>query len=442
MEKEELTDQRKVEYFTFHTAQILSGLIFLSVAIMSFLFYDYGLLTFLFAMPQFILTGLIPFFIAVLILLRGFYEAENISIEEKGDKMRIEVIRKIQKLNFKFEPIELQKNAIQYSALKYRETRAKRWIIILILVLFTIEVHYQNAVDLNNFARIAPWLAIWTVILFCGIILFTFSPRRWLEIADDKETLFIPFKQLSNKNYETFLKVFNIDQEVLKRESFMEIILANIKAHSISFILGLYLIFLGIFLMITPTLYLGSFTRVIAIVYGMKLILRVLNGDPYFNKSTQNENLYLGNSPKLTFIKFRACEKKQIISLSPMRYHLFEILCIAYLIFQAIHYAFRFIWWPYEGFNIIYFTLGMLLIGLLFLRWFNPILVDNLNLRDISITIRIQEELRIGQQLRKVIDVLKEIKSDRNVQFLVIFFIIIILFAFLYSLFGGNFLLI
>lgn len=442
MEKKDTIIQQKVEYFAFHTAQVLSGFIFLSVAIMSLIFYDYGLLTFLFAMPQFILTGLIPLFAAVLILLRGFLEAESVSIEEKGDTLRIEVIRKIKRINLKFEPIELKKDRIQYSAVKYRETRAKRWIIIFLLVLFTIEVHYQNAVDLYGYARIAPWLAIWTVLLFVGIVLFTFIPRRWLEIADDKETLFIPFKHLSDEKYGVFLKLLNVDTEIIKREGFMNIVFANIKTHTIAFILGLYLLFLGILLMATPVIYLGSFTRVIAIVYGLKLILRVLNGDPYFSNSKDNENLYLGNSPKLTYINSKVNEKEQIESISPMRYHLFEIVCIAYLIFQAIHYAFRFIWWPYAGFSLLYFSLGMMLIGLLFLRWFNPISIDNLRLTDISIAIRKQEKLSLGQQISKAINKIKEFKSKRDVKFSVILFIVFILFPILYTLFGGNFLII
>ena len=73
-------DKVKLEYFSVHITQLLVGLLLLSVGVITVLHFDYGNISFLFAVPHFFLTGLIPTLISLLILIRNFAEAEKISI--------------------------------------------------------------------------------------------------------------------------------------------------------------------------------------------------------------------------------------------------------------------------------------------------------------------------------------------------------------------------
>ena len=436
-----MAEQKKVEYFTIHIFQIISGLIFLSIGILSLIYYDYGLLSFLFALPQFFLTGLIPLLIGILIIFRGFFEAEKVKIISNQDKLQIEVKRKINIV--KFETIEIDKSSLKYTALRYRETKAKRWIIIFILVLFTIEVDFQNAVDLYGNARIAPMLVLWTIMSFAGIIIFTFTPRRFLEIANHEETLFIPYKNLSKQKLSTLLEILNINSSILRTEKVTKRIIHNLKVQFTDLLLGVYLLFLGILLMMTPTIYLGAFTRTIVIVYAMKLILRIINGDPYFTKSMDNENLFFGDSPRLTFVNAsskarRTTSKTYKIS----RFHPFEIVCIVYLVYQAILYGLRHLWWKYAEFSITYFTISIILFCLLIFRWFKPIVLTIIDYDNFKLNIRESESLSIGEQFKQRITNFKKLKTDRSLQVSLILFIIFLIWPVLYIIYGGNFLLI
>ena len=118
-----------------------------------------------------------------------------------------------------------------------------------------------------------------------------------------------------------------------------------------------------------------------------KLLLRVLNGDPFYFKAS-DDNLYIGRSLRLTFIKTIDAEVEQQKCFSPLRYHILEIFCFIYLIFQAIRYSFRNLWYNYMTFSILYFIIGITLIGLIFIRWFNPISINRVQFKEYSINIR------------------------------------------------------
>ncbi|MGV9199631.1 MAG: hypothetical protein ACOC4M_12530 [Promethearchaeia archaeon] len=309
-----------------HKAQLISGIIFLIVGISSLLYYDYGIISFLFAFPQFFATGLFPLLCGLLILFRGILEAEKIKFSKLDDKLHIHANRIIPLKSF--EPVEIDYESIHYSSLKYRETRTKRWLITFILILLTIEVHYQNAVDLFGHARIAPMLVLWPVMLGCGILIFIFTPKRWLEIADNKETLTIPYTKVSKEKREKILEILNVNIKQQEKNGVNQI-MVNIQAQLMDFILGIFLLIFGCILLVSPIFYFGSFTRAITFTYGFKLMVRVINGDPFFtlNKAMEDKSFYLGCSPKFTYFylitkSFRKIDKR---TLSPLRFHLFEI---------------------------------------------------------------------------------------------------------------------
>ncbi len=437
---------KQVTYLAFHKSQFVAGVLFIIVGVVSLVYYDYGLLTFLFAFPQFFVVGLLPMLAGIIIVVRILLETERVEIISTDDYLTVNA-GWIKKKTIKFE-----KSTMKYSALRYRETRAKRWVIAVSLMTIAVEVILINAVDLYGYARIAPILSILFVLIIIGIIIFIFFPRRYIEIGINERTVFIPYKNLSKTQVNTLLQMFDLNPDLIKRQDIKDIIQRNITSQVSTFVLGVFLLFLGILFSASAVFYYGTFTRVIALALGMKLILRVLSGVPFFNE-TNDQNFYLGQSPRLTFIKTIDVEVNTENSFSPLRYHPLEIFCFWYLISQALKYGFRFVWWTYLTVNWFYFIIAILLIGLIFIRWFNPIAMRNLKFRDFSIAIwkpglsisrsNKFESFRnlLSQKVRLFLSDFKDILTDKQLFLSIIIFALFLLTSAIYYLIGGYFLL-
>lgn len=442
----EMPDEAKLEYFAIHFIQLLVGFLLLSVGVITGLYYDYGNLSFLFAIPQFFLTGLVPTIFALLILIRVFLEAERIAISSDDEIIYLKG-RRIKKQTLKFDL-----GSIQYYGIKYRETRYKRWIIITILVLFTIEVHLQNAIDLWGYARIAPILLICTIILTLAIVLFVSFPRKFIEIGTNDERILIPLQRLSKLRTQKLLKILKVEPDLLKREGLMKNLYRNIIDGFSTFITAIFLLLFGIILSFNSGLFFGSFSRAILIVLGMKLLLRVFNGDPYYFKNSE-ASIYIGRSLHLTFIKTFDGEEKQQKCFSPLRYNPLEIACFIYLLFQAMRYSFRNLWYVYMSFSIVYFLIGMTIVGLIFIRWFSPINISKVNFKDYSINIKMAQPFDqkdgarsslkhiFNQRIKDYIVNFKDAKENKAIIVSLIIFLIFLVFPIIYILIGGNFIL-
>lgn len=405
---------------------------------MFLIFFDYGMLVLFFALPQFVLTGAVPILLAVLLLVRNIFHAENVSLSSDHNSLTLKTSWIYKR--FKQQVVKLDNASIKYIALKYKETKTKRWLIIAVLMLITIEIFLQNAIDLWGFARIAPLLVIGTILMFLGIVLFTFGPRRFLEVGTNEESIFVPFKNLSKEKTQALLTILHLPANIGDKKSYIKEIYKNIHAQLSDFVLGVYLIIIGLIFSFT-TLFYGSFTRIVAIIFGMKLILRVLNGEPIFTTSAEKD-LFIGCSPKLTFLKTTESDIERNKSFSPLRFHPLEILCIAYIISQAIKYAFRFVWWPYACFNISYFLIGITLIGLLFVRWFNPYEMYTIKFKEFSIKLRVSEIKPILQRFVKFFANFNQIKTNNSLIISIVLFLMFLIWPIFYYLFGGNFLII
>lgn len=242
----ETGDLKQVTYFALHLVYIIVIIIFLTVGIITLLYYDYGLLSFLFALPQFILTGAVPILVAFLLIYIAIYEAERVSISSNGETLTVQVslIRKRTK--------QYELSSIKYIGLKYKETKTLRWMIIFVLILITIEILLQNTIDLLGFARIAPILLICTTLMFIGILIFVFFPRRFIEIGTDDETIYIPYKNLSRSETEKLLQILNVSSDILEQQKYTEKLYRNIISQFSNFILSTFLIGIGVVLIATP----------------------------------------------------------------------------------------------------------------------------------------------------------------------------------------------
>jgi hypothetical protein len=80
--------------------------------------------------------------------------------------------------------------------------------------------------------------------------------------------------------------------------------------------------------------------------------------------------------------EYRGCtssfEAKRIVggnarvdkSIGATSIHPIEMACYFYMMSQAVKHGFRFVLWPYLGFNAGYFLLGLLVLVVIILRWF------------------------------------------------------------------------
>jgi len=418
----------QANYFAIHVAQIVAGLIFLSIGIISAIYYDYGLIVFLFAIPQFFATGLVPTLVAILFISRAFIEAEKVFISSNGEKISIRTFW-IKKKN-----VDVKKEDIRYIGLKYRETKTKRWIIVFLLVLFTIVVFYQNTVDLWGFARIVPMLLVGTILMVVGILIFVAFPRRFIEIGTIGATILVPYRNQSREKTLRLFEILGVSFEPIEEQSGVQIVLSNIKSQLIEFIIGVFLFTIGIIFTITPLFY-GEFTELVSITLGLKLLVRVIGGE-FIYEITSQENLYLGRTIRFTFIHTKKSEIDRQVNNSPLRFHPIEIFCMFYLIAQAIKYSFRFVWWNYAGFNVIYISLGFALIILFLVRWINPNQIISIGFEEF--TVEFKEYIPFE---RAGFYNLKSITNDKNFRLSLILFAAFLTIPIIYFIVGGNFLL-
>ncbi len=439
----ETENLKQVKYFAIHLVYIIVSIIFLTVGIISLLHYDYGLLSFLFAIPQFFLTGALPILIALLLIFMAIIDSEKVSISSNEDTLTVQVslIRKRTK--------KYKLSSIKYVGLKNKETKTLRWIIIFVLMLITIEILLQNTMDLLNFARIAPILLICTILMFIGIPILILFPRRFIEIGTNEESIFIPYKNLPRSKTEKLLQLLDVSTNILEQPTIFRKIYRNIRSQFLNSILSIFLIGIGIILIITP-LFFGTFTRVITLTLGLKLFSRIINSDRYFPVS-ETENLYLGDSLRLTFMQTTDAKVERTKSLSPLNFHPLEIICILYLIAEAIRYGFRNFWWAYAEFSFLYFFIGIVFISLIFVKWFNPITILNVQFQDFSIKIRESKisELtdesfikNLSKKAKLFLDNLKTLSDNKYLSISIILFTLFIIWPIFYNVFGGNFLFI
>ncbi len=443
MNKEETGKLKQVRYFTIHYISILAGLLFFAVGILTLLHYDYGLLSFIFAFPQFFLTGLVPMLVALLLFLMAIIEAERVSISSNEETLTVQVslLRKT--------TIHYDLSSIKYVGLKYKETKTIRWMIIFALMLITIEVLLQNAIDLLGSARIAPLLIACTILMLIGIVIFVFFPRRFLEIGTSEETIFIPFHNLPRSEMEKLLQILTVNPTLLDRRKSTKKIYGSLISQFPNFILSIFLIALGITLVVTP-LFLGAFTRVLVLTLGIKLLTRILNADR-FTLLSDGDHLYLGDSFRLTFMKTTATNVAREKSFSPLNSHPLEIICLIYLISQSIRYGFRNLWWAYANFSPLYFSISIILLGLIFIKWFNPITILQVNFQDFSLKIR--ESSALTSKDEKLLQTLfkntkqfflnfKIMRDSKYLGISILLFAAFLIWPIFYNLFGGNFIFI
>jgi hypothetical protein len=422
------TNSSQANYFAIHVAQIITGLIFLSIGIISAIYYDYGLLVFLFAIPQFFGTGLVPTLIALIFLSRAFIEAEKVFVSSNSEKISIRTFW------IKKKKIEVKKADVRYIGLKYCETKTKRWIIVFLLVLFTIVIFYQNTIDLWGFARIIPMLLAGTILMVFGILIFVAFPRRFIEIGTIGAIILVPYRNQSRGKTLRLFEILGVSFEPIEEQSGVQIVLSNIKSQLIEFIIGVFLLTIGIIFTITPLFY-GEFTELVSITLGLKILVRVIGGE-FLYEITSQENLYLGRTLRFTFIHTKESEIEHHINNSPLRFHPIEIICMFYLVSQAVKYSFRFIWWNYTGFNIIYISIGIAIITLFLVRWIYPHQIVSISFEEFSI--KFKEYIPYE---RAGFRNLKSITNDENFRISLILFAAFLIIPIIYFIVGGNFLL-
>lgn len=434
-------EERAIRYFTTPLAYIVVSALFLMVGIFSLLFFDYGKINFLFPFDHFLFTGVVPIFIALCLQIVVILDSQRVLISSNGKQITVQT-----KL-IRTRTVEYECSNIKYIGLRFKETKTLKWIFIFTLILTIVEILIPNTIDLYNTARIAPILLIFTILLSLGTIIFIFSPRRFLEIGTNDEIVLIPYQNLSSSQRVELLNVLGINKTHLQQENFSKRLVKNITSQLLNFTLGCFLFLVGIIFVSTP-LFFGAFTRVIMLSLGLKFISKVFNNE-FFNSSPYDQNLFVGESVRLTFLQTRGSNLRYKKFYAPLKWHPLELTCFIYLKLQAIRYSFRNIWWSYMNFSVIYFLIGFILLILIFIEWFSPKYFFNIGFHEFSIELKtlIHTSNTSGYNFTSPIrgkvkiffNNFKSIANNQNLAFSIILFLVMILWPVFYSVFGGNF---
>lgn len=378
--KKEMT----ARYFAFHWGQFISGLFLLITGITGFFFYNEGLLNFLFSLPPFIWTGLVPLILSVVFISRTFIMMEQVYLTSDHGIIQVQT-KRIWKNKVKYE-----KKAIKFVGIRYSGSKFKRWAIIMMMLLVAYEVYYKNGIDLLGYASIGPYLIFCFFMTISAILCYACIQRRFIEIGTDNETRFIPLPSLriEPSKMRKLLNILNIDDDSVIDLSNTFAIKKLLKENIFYLILGTFFIAIATCLMIFPLFYLGDFTVPLSLALGMKILLRVFQGNKKYAKMNDG-TLYKANSVEIVFKKVANadCKERQVIGAT--RIHALEMIACFYLISQGIKYGFRFAWWAYASFNGVYFAVGVAIILLIFVRWFVPITLIDIDFGTFSISIKV-----------------------------------------------------
>ncbi|MFX0101326.1 MAG: hypothetical protein ACFFCS_17260, partial [Candidatus Hodarchaeota archaeon] len=413
----------------------ISGMFLLILSVTGFFFYQEGLLIFLFSIPPFFWTGWVPLIISLIFLCRTFMMAEFVILSSDEETIRIQT-RRIWK-----NKVEYKKKNIKVVGMRHAESKFSRWTMIIVLLVIAYENYYKNGIDLFRHANIGAYLVFCFIFTISGLLFYMLIPRKFIEIGDENTTLFIPLPSLNHQHTNTrkILKILDINEKSIEKLTSGGSIDEIFKNNILNLISGTFLITISIILITCPFLYLGDFTVPLSLALGMKILIRAFQGNKKY-QAVGNNPVYRTNSLNLFFMKANDAEPSEKRVLGATKIHALEMIAYFYLISQGIKYAFRFAWWSYAGFNAIYFILGMVLILLIFFRWFSPMSLLVLNFGSFSISIKHEPDRRraepspanIGElfteELRKFsrcVSIMKENKKQLVIGLVFVAFLIV-----------------
>ncbi len=414
----------------------------MGVGFIAVLFCNEGLIFFIFAFPTVLWVGVLPLLVGFACIFKAVPGSETISVEQNRESVILR--RKKWRTVMRNYP----RTEIKYISLQYHEPKTRRWLLVFTLFIYLIEVLFRNGMDLLGAAPVAPFLLLNVLLTAIGVVILIAFPRLFLEIGTDKDIVSIPWPSYgtSDAKKSTLLRYLGIDPASLQRPRPYNHLREALREDFSTFLFAVVLLFVGIILMLTPSIFYGQFTAPLAFTLGMKYLFQILNGGKLHVRET--ESAFLGQSRELTFFhgSIGSLERREVVSLANC--HFVELLAYVYLISQSLKYGFRFIWWPFMGFGPVQFALGLILISLIFCKLFIPAHQIRCQLSCFTLILRTilsipQESIAVQNapiitKARDFLNSFRAHKGEKTFLWVVVFFVITIVAPAIYYAFGGN----
>nr|MDO8088896.1 hypothetical protein [Candidatus Sigynarchaeum springense] len=371
-------------FFTMHWGQLVAGLLLLLVGIASFIVLPGGLIYLILPLPSYIWVGLVPLVVGAVLIVRSLVMAEQVSLAWDGDVLRVEARR------LWIVKASIQRDDMRYIDIRHLESKVLRWLAAFVLLLTSYEVHFKNGIDLLGHAEDAPFLLFCFAIVCAALGIFVSSPRCFLEIGTDREARFIPLPTRGRGSREIvdIARFLGFHEDTISRIACKGKMREILESNTFPITTGLAFVSIGVVLVANRSWFLGDFAVPVFILLGAKWLSDAFLGDK-------------GLVPGGVAGEFRdysgALVAKQLrggtlrVERTPgiTRVHPIEMACYFYLMAQALKYGFRFAFWPYLGFHAAYFLLGLIVLAVIFFKWFGLVDLHVVDFGNFSISFQV-----------------------------------------------------
>jgi hypothetical protein len=354
-----------ISYVALHQGQLVAGLLLLVVGVMGFYIYPGGLIYFALPLPTYLWVSLVPLVVAAAFTMRSLVMMERVSMSWQGDLLQVQARRLLSRR------VSIARTDMRYVGIRHLESKVLRWAAISALFLTSYEIHFKNGTDLLGHAGIAPFLLFCFAVVCVAVAIYTATPRKFLEIGTDREACFIPLPAIAQggRTVADIARFLGFHEDTISDSGSVHSALSVIRQNLFSFVSGIVFIAVGVELMSNASWFFGDFAVPAFVLLGVKWIKDSLLGDKKYVKA-RVAGEFRGCAWGLVAKQIQGKESNVERSIGAVSIHSFEMACYFYLMAQAVKYGFRFAFWPFFIVNPGYLLLGLLVIIVIFLRWF------------------------------------------------------------------------
>ncbi|MBN2154224.1 MAG: hypothetical protein JW839_22405 [Candidatus Lokiarchaeota archaeon] len=358
-----------VAYLAVHQGQLAAGLLLLLVGIPALYIYPGGLFYFVLPLPSYVWTSVAPLFVGSVLVIRALLLIERVSISRFNDVLRVAA----RGLITRCESISMED--ARYVDIRHLESKVMRWLAAFGLFLLSYEIHFKNGMDLLGYAGVAPFLLLCFVVVCAALAIFIATPRQFLEFGTGHKAVFVPLPGITQHRdvVAAVARLAGFHGEAVSKPRDEGITRSVLKNDAFALITSIAFIAIGLVLMSNAAWFFGDVAVPAFMMLGAKWLKDVLVGDKTLVK-VDGTGQFRGYG--VAFVTKRILggngTDERVIGASTI--HPLEILVYFYLMAQAVKHGFRFVIWPYLGFNPGYFILGIFVVSVVFFKWFG--LVD------------------------------------------------------------------
>ncbi len=384
-----------ISYLALHLGQLVAGLLLLVVGVAGFIVRPGGLIYLILPLPTYIWVSLVPLAMATLFIFRALVMAEWVTLAWEGDVLKVEARR------LWVVRASIRRHDIRYVAIRHLESKVMRWLATFVLLLVSYEVHFTNGIDLLGHASVAPFLLLCFAIVCAALAIHVATPRHTVEIGTDSESRFIPLPARGSKGREIadVARLLGFHDDTISGITRKGNALVVLQNSAFPLATGLAFILIAVALAANRSWYFGDFAVPVFALLGAKWLADALLGDKKLVGGGRADE-FRGYTGKFVARQVLGGEARADRAPGITRVHPIEMACYFYLMAQAVKQGFRFALWPHFGFHSAYFVLGLIVLAVIFFKWFGLVGIHVVDFGKVSVAFEIVRGKDAGLQLR------------------------------------------